>query len=92
MYEKRVSRVFGLFAAGMALLGVRAFVLQVATRDEVLESHQRRVRGRVILVPHRGDVLWADGTPAATDVPGWRVEISTSSSSTRIAPRSPWIV
>jgi cell division protein FtsI/penicillin-binding protein 2 len=75
MYEKRVARVFGLFAAGLALLGVRAFVLQVANRGAVLDAHQRRVRGRVILVPHRGDVLWADGTPAATDVPGWRVEI-----------------
>jgi penicillin-binding protein 2 len=75
MYETRVSRVFGLFAAGLALLGVRAFVLQVASRSEVIEAHQRRVRGRVVLVPHRGDVLWADGTPAATDVPGWRVEI-----------------
>lgn len=75
MYETRVSRVFGLFAMGVALLGVRAFVLQVATRDKVIAEHERRVRGRVVLVPHRGDVLWADGTPAATDVPGFRVEI-----------------
>jgi cell division protein FtsI/penicillin-binding protein 2 len=75
MYETRVSRVFGFFATGMALLCVRAFTLQVANRENVIEAHQQRVRGRVVLVPHRGDVLWADGTPAATDVPGWRVEI-----------------
>ena len=75
MYEKRVSRVFAFFAASLGLLGVRAFTLQVANRAEVLEKHEQRVRGRVVLVPHRGDVLWADGTPAATDVPGWRVEI-----------------
>src|SRR5262245_48856461 len=75
MYETRVSRVFGLFAAGLALLCARAFVLQVANRSAVIEAHQRRVRGRIVLVPHRGDVLWADGTTAATDIPGWRVEI-----------------
>ena len=75
MYETRVARVFGVFAVGVALLGVRAFTLQVANRASVIERHVQRVRGRIVIVPHRGDVLWADGTPAATDVPGWRVEI-----------------
>jgi len=75
MYETRVGRVFALFAGGLALLAVRAFALQVVQKDSVLAAHDAKVHARFVRAPRRGDVLWRDGTPIATNEPGFSVSV-----------------
>ncbi len=79
MYETRLSRVFALYGGLLALLAVRAFTLQVVTRDEVLDDHRKRVRGRIVVAPRRGEILWDDRTPIVSNEPGFSVEIDFKS-------------
>lgn len=59
----------------LAVLGVRAFALQAVERDSILKAQDARVHRRFLLTPRRGDILFADGTPAATDEPGFSVQL-----------------
>jgi cell division protein FtsI/penicillin-binding protein 2 len=70
MFETRLARVVAVFGGVLCVLAVRAFALQAVQRDKILDEQTSRIRGRIVLSPRRGDVLWADGTPAATDAPG----------------------
>lgn len=79
MFEPRLTRLFGVFAAAMCVLAGRAFMLQVVTRDTVLAEHHARINRRFVLTPRRGDILFADGSPAAIDEPGWSVQIDPAS-------------
>jgi penicillin-binding protein 2 len=75
MYETRLGRVFTLFAACLGVLAVRAFAVQVSGRERILQEHERRVHGRFIVAPRRGEIQWADGSPIASDSPGYSVQI-----------------
>jgi cell division protein FtsI/penicillin-binding protein 2 len=75
MYEPRVSRVVVALAAAMACLFVRAAWLQVVRRDAILDVQDARIHRRFVLSPRRGDILWKDGTAAATDEAGFVAEI-----------------
>jgi penicillin-binding protein 2 len=76
MFETRVSRVFSLFAGALALLAVQAFALQVVRRDELLAKQEARVHGRFVRAPRRGEILYADGTPIASNEPGFSVAVN----------------
>jgi penicillin-binding protein 2 len=78
MYETRLARVFCLFAGALALLALRAFTLQVASQEAVLKAHDERVHGRFVVAPRRGEILWSDGTPMASNEPGFSVEIDVA--------------
>lgn len=75
MYDARLSRVFAVYAVLLALLAVRAFTLQVVEREKTIEAHRKRVRGRIVVAPRRGEILWDDGTPIVSNEPGFSVEI-----------------
>jgi cell division protein FtsI/penicillin-binding protein 2 len=75
MYETRLARVFTLFGLCLGALAVRAFAVQVAGRERILKEHENRVHGRFVVAPRRGDIRWADGSPIASDTPGWSVQI-----------------
>jgi cell division protein FtsI/penicillin-binding protein 2 len=76
MFETRVSRVFSLFAGALVLLGVQAFALQVVNRDEIIKEHEARIHGRFVRAPRRGEILYADGTPIASNEPGFSVAVN----------------
>ena len=84
MYDSRVGRVFAVFGAALLVLVVRAFALQVAGAEKILKEQDARLHRRFILTPRRGDILWRDGTPAATDESGFEVDIDSDAF---LAPR-----
>jgi penicillin-binding protein 2 len=77
MYETRLGRVFAVLACCLGALAVRAFTVQVAHRERLLKEHDERVHGRFVVAARRGEIQWADGTPIASDAPGYSVQIDT---------------
>jgi cell division protein FtsI/penicillin-binding protein 2 len=68
MYERRLLRLFlGVAALLLVVLG-RAFHLQVVRADEIVRDRESVLRSTSIVQPRRGEILWADGTPAVRNV------------------------
>ena len=75
MYEARLSRLFALFGVGLAVLAGRAFQLQVVEAEERLAAHEEKLRRSYTILPRRGEILYADGTPMASNEPGFSVHV-----------------
>ncbi len=84
MYEKRLSRLVAAFALVFALIAGRAFLVQVLD----VGSHRAEVDGgrEFSVLPRRGAVLAADGSPLAWSVPGYSLEIEFGAVDDRLLP------
>lgn len=75
MFDRRIR---GLCIALFALLGLvvgRAFQLQVVEANELIRDHERSRSPFTIVVPRRGDILFADGTPMVANDSRYTVHV-----------------
>ncbi len=88
MYELRLRWLCGVFLLVLGVIGVRAFAVQVADAgDHVTAFRDRQLRSFSVL-PHRGDILFADGTRMAWNVPGFALEVAFEDFDDRSLPTS----
>lgn len=64
MYERRLLRLFFAIAALLTLVLGRAFHLQVLRAGDLVRERESVLRSTAAVQPLRGEILWADGTPA----------------------------
>ena len=88
MYERRLRWLTGVFVAVLCLIGARAFAVQVVAPD----AHIERFRGRQLrsfpILPRRGEILFADGSRMAWNVPGFALEVAFGEFDDRVLPTS----
>ncbi|MCE9634415.1 MAG: hypothetical protein K8T90_01810 [Planctomycetes bacterium] len=75
MYERRLLRMFFGVAALLAVVLCRAFWVQVVSADEIIRRNDRVLRSTSIAPALRGEVLWADGTPAVRNSSRWTIRL-----------------
>lgn len=75
MYELRLSRLFLFFAGLLLLVLVRCFALQVLDQGGHAQALEKRLTSEFLVLPRRGDILYADGSPLATNRPGYAADI-----------------
>lgn len=89
MYETRLRRLLVAFWVLLGVIGARAFALQVLdATDAAGRPWSSRVGGAddFVVYPRRGEILWADGSKMAWNVPSYGLEILWRRVDHRILP------
>lgn len=76
MYEKRLSKLFFLFALLFGVILVQCFRVQVTESARHLAALESRRKSRTSILPRRGEILFADGTKMASNEPGYGVHVN----------------
>lgn len=89
MYEARLRRLLLAFYVLLGVIGARAFALQVlgaTDADGRPWASLAEASHPMVVLPRRGEILWADGTPMARNVPMFGLEIRWGEVDHRIVP------
>lgn len=78
MFDRRLLRLFFVLAALLAVVAGRAFQLQVLRASDLRRKGESVLRSTTLVRPLRGEILWADGTPAVWNGSRYAVWIDTA--------------
>lgn len=75
MYERRLGRLHLVFLVALLLIGVRVFRVQVLDVEDDRDALAARLTSERVVLPRRGRILYADGTPLARNEPAYAVDV-----------------
>ncbi len=86
MYERRLRLLVVAYVLILCVIGARAFALQVVEVGDHVGQLETRCRRTLSVLPRRGEILYANGTPMAANVPGFGLEVAFRELDDRVLP------